>query len=71
VAATVVARAHPTRPRRLVGGERVDTTLLALIQTISEVTDDDREIVATVLHLLRSGRVRLIGTLRGECVEPS
>lgn len=46
--------------------ERVDTTLLALVQAVAEVTDDDREIVATILALLRSGRVRLVGTFRDE-----
>lgn len=41
------------------------TTLLDLVRAIGEVTNDDREIVATVLHMLRSGRVRLSGNFRG------
>ncbi len=41
------------------------TTLLDLVRVIGEVTDDDREIVATVLHMLRTGRVRLSGSFRG------
>jgi hypothetical protein len=41
------------------------TTLLDLVRVIGEVTHDDREIVATVLHMLRSGRVRLSGNFRG------
>ena len=53
------------RHRRRCGSERIDTTLLELVQTIAEDTDDDREIVATVLHLLRSRRVRLVGSFRG------
>jgi hypothetical protein len=53
------------RHRRRGGVPRIDTTLLELVQTIAEDTDDDREIVATVLHLLRSRRVRLIGSFRG------
>ena len=36
-------------------------TLLELVQAIGEVTDDDREIVAAVRHLLGTGRVRLGG----------
>ena len=40
------------------------TTLLELVRAIGEVTDDDHEVVATVLHLLKSGRVRLIGNFR-------
>jgi hypothetical protein len=47
-------------------GNPVETTLLELVQALGELTDDDREIVATVVDLLRTGRVRLIGTLRGQ-----
>jgi hypothetical protein len=42
-----------------------EVTLLELVQAVSEVTDDDREVVATVRHLIRSGRVRLCGNFRG------
>jgi hypothetical protein len=45
--------------------EVVETTLLELVQAVSEVADDDRETIATVMHLLRSGRVRLVGNFRG------
>ena len=41
-----------------------DVTLLELVQAIGEVTEDDREVVATVIHLLMSGRVRLCGPRR-------
>jgi hypothetical protein len=44
----------------------VETTLLELVQTIGELTEDDREVVATVIQLLHSGRVRLIGNFRGQ-----
>jgi hypothetical protein len=57
------------RVRNLHGAESIDTTLLELIQAIAEETDDDREIVATVLHLLHSGRVRLAGNFRGLRIE--
>lgn len=40
------------------------TTLLALVRAIGEVTDDDREVVATILHMLRRGEVRLCGNFR-------
>ncbi|MDJ0869745.1 MAG: hypothetical protein QNK03_26840 [Myxococcota bacterium] len=56
-------------PLRLVherSDEVLETTLLELVRAISEVTDDDREVLATVMHLLRSGRVRLVGNFRGE-----
>lgn len=44
----------------------VETTLLELVQALGELTDDDREVVETVVDLLRTGRVRLIGTFRGQ-----
>jgi hypothetical protein len=44
----------------------VETTLLELVTTLGELTEDDREVVATVVELLRSGRVRLIGNFRGQ-----
>jgi hypothetical protein len=47
-------------------GETRSTTLLELVRAIGEVTADDREVVLTVLHLLRSGRVRLRGCMRDE-----
>jgi hypothetical protein len=42
----------------------VETTLLQLVQLVSEVARDDREVVATVRELLRSGRVKLTGNFR-------
>jgi len=44
--------------------EVIDTTLLALVWSVREVTSDDREVVATVSALLRSGAVRLRGNFR-------
>jgi hypothetical protein len=41
------------------------TTLLDLVTCITEVTRDDREVVATVVALVNSGRVRLTGNFRG------
>jgi hypothetical protein len=38
-----------------------ELTLLDVIQAVSEVTTNDREILATVLHLIKSGQVRLCG----------
>lgn len=48
----------------LVRDDPVETTLLDLVAVVGEVTDDEREVVATVLHLLRTGRVRLVGNFR-------
>ncbi len=40
-------------------------TLLELVEAVSELTDDDAEVVATVVHMLRVGSVRLIGNFHG------
>ena len=56
---------HPPQsihtPRR--GAETLDepVTLFDLLEAVGEVTEDEQEIVATVLHMLESGRVRLCG----------
>ena len=44
--------------------ESVSTTLLDLIRAVGELTDDDREVVDTVVRLLRQGRFRLVGSFR-------
>lgn len=49
--------------------ETRSTTLLELVRAISEVTDDEREVVATVLHMLATGQARLCGNFRGSSVE--
>ena len=41
------------------------TTLLDLVQRVSAVTTDDREVVATITALVNSGRVRLSGNFAG------
>ena len=53
--------AEPQAPR--------DLTLLELVCALGEVTEDDREVVATVLALLSSGRVRLCGNFRNTPVD--
>lgn len=52
-------------PVEFEGTETRDTTLLELVGAICDVTSDDEEVVATVLHMLRTGRVRLCGNFRG------
>lgn len=51
-------------PLPLGSDEAEQVTLLELVRAVSEVTEDDREVVATVRHLLQSGRVRLCGNFR-------
>jgi hypothetical protein len=41
-----------------------EVTLWELMWAVSEVADDEREVVATVAHMLASGSVRLVGNLR-------
>ena len=57
-------RQTPTIPIPLGGDEPERVTLLELVRAVGEVTDDDREVVATVRHMLQSGRVRLCGNFR-------
>jgi hypothetical protein len=41
------------------------STLLDLIQAVSDAARNDDEVVATVAYLINSGRVRLCGTFAG------
>ena len=52
---------QPSRPQQF--------TLLELVEAVSEVTDNELEIVATVSHMLASGQVRLTGNFNGVPVE--
>jgi hypothetical protein len=42
----------------------VCVTFLELVETVSEVANTEKEVVATVAHMLGSGSVELIGDLR-------
>jgi hypothetical protein len=44
-------------------------TLRDLVQTISDDVTSDAEVVATVVFLINSGRVRLCGTFAGACID--
>ncbi len=44
--------------------EYSEVTLLELVQTLCDETNDDDEVVETVRHLLSSGQVRLCGNFR-------
>ena len=41
-----------------------ETTLLEVVRVLEEITTDEREVVATVLWMLRSGRIKLCGNFR-------
>jgi hypothetical protein len=40
-------------------------TMLDLVQAVSQSAANDREVVATVVHLVNSGMVQLCGNFRG------
>jgi hypothetical protein len=40
-------------------------TLLELVKAVSDYAETDTETVATVVHLVNSGRVQLCGNFRG------
>jgi hypothetical protein len=44
--------------------EYSEVTLLEVVRAICDETNDDREVVETVRHLLSSGQVRLRGNFR-------
>ena len=48
-----------------------DCTLLEVMMAVSEVTEDDAEVLATVSHMLKSGRVRLTQGAEYEQADPA
>jgi hypothetical protein len=50
---------------------QVQSTLLALIRTLSSFIDNDREVIALVTYLVNSGQVRLYGAFAGATIELS
>ena len=45
--------------------ETKTTTLLDLVVAVAAIAETEAELVATVRHLINSGRVRLVGHFRG------
>ena len=41
-----------------------EVTLWELVWAVTEVADDEREVVATIAHMLTSGSVRVVGNPR-------
>ncbi len=48
--------------------EPLSLTLLELVEAVNDVTSSDDEVVATVRHMLQTGRIRLRGNFRGVTV---
>jgi hypothetical protein len=44
----------------------IRTTLLELVEAVTEFADTEAEVVATVVHMVNSGEVELCGTFRGQ-----
>lgn len=51
-------------PAEIQGPESKNVTLLELVGSLCDKTDDDDEVIATVLRMIRSGQVRLCGNFR-------
>jgi len=45
--------------------EPLSLTLLELVDAVNDVTTSEAEVVATVRHMLQTGRIRLCGNFRG------
>jgi len=60
---------HPVETHGTDNAKPQNLTLLELVTAVGDVTDDEREIVATVLYMLRSGSVRLTGNFCGESID--
>jgi hypothetical protein len=48
---------------------KAQTTLLDLVTAVNEVANNEDEVIATVVHLVNSGLVRLCGTFRGARID--
>ena len=51
-----------------VDSEVPEVTLWELVWAVTEVADDEREVVATVAHMLTSGSVRVVGNPRDRSI---
>ena len=58
-------RAATSRSIETPAPEPMTVTLLEVVCAIGEITSNDREVVATVLHLLASGQIKLGGNFAG------
>ena len=50
---------------------KAQTTLLDLVTAVSDVANNEDEVIATVVHLVNSGAVRLCGNFRGARIDLS
>ena len=64
-----MAAATATLPIQAELDRPLGLTLLELVGAVCDVTSDDREVVATVVHMLRSGRIELRGNFRSAPID--
>jgi len=61
--------AHTLSNLEIAGASHPETlTLLDLVSAIADEAQTDEEVVATVQHLIESGKVRLVGNFRSNDV---
>lgn len=58
-AASTIPVPHPTHH-----ADSLEVTLWELVWAVSQVADNEREVIATVAHMLGSGSVNLVGNFR-------
>ena len=51
-------------PVRTLHADTLEVTLWELVWAVSQVADNEREVIATVAHMLESGSVKLVGNFR-------
>ena len=57
-AVTLTTQAQPAY------ADSLEVTLWELVWAVSQVADNEREVIATVAHMLETGSVRLVGNFR-------
>jgi hypothetical protein len=60
---------HSVETRSAERARPQNLTLLELVAAVGDVTSDEDEIVATVLHMLQTGSVKLTGNFHDESVD--
>lgn len=60
--------ATPSNPNGTPAGENevINVTLLELVKAVTEVSENESEVIATVAHMLESGSVSLTGFMPEE-----
>ncbi len=49
--------------------DSMNVTLLELVKAVTEVSESEQEVIATVAHMLDSGSIKLRGCLRNESLD--